>query len=254
MQYSKQPIFVNNSDIEITSDSNIIFYDQYLKENESEIVQDFEKQIHTLKLQLSANVESHKNLSTTVEVLKKESKEKQDKYIEEIIDLEKKKKAFENIVFKQERSYALSWRPYKGGSSKLNLPNHRYKRRCCSLVLAKSDSLPHAHAQAFKFRLLERDKLGTASIWALYNKTSSCGYSYSDKLRRLPPPRQVEFRIELVPRAAPVMRAPYHLAPSELKELSDQLKELLEKEEGQIIPFQRILKYRSAVWLSPTPN
>ncbi|GJY32385.1 hypothetical protein Tco_0415880 [Tanacetum coccineum] len=43
----------------------------------------------------------HKNLSTTVEVLKKESKEKQDKYIEEIIDLEKKKKAFENIVFKQ---------------------------------------------------------------------------------------------------------------------------------------------------------
>ncbi|GJS92548.1 putative reverse transcriptase domain-containing protein [Tanacetum coccineum] len=46
---------------------------------------------------------------------------------------------------------------------------------------------------------------------------------------RLPPPRQVEFRIELVPGAAPVVRAPYRLAPSELKELSDQLKELLEK-------------------------
>ncbi|GJU76190.1 putative reverse transcriptase domain-containing protein [Tanacetum coccineum] len=45
----------------------------------------------------------------------------------------------------------------------------------------------------------------------------------------LPPPRQVEFRIELVPGAAPVARAPYRLAPSELKELSDQLKELLEK-------------------------
>ncbi|GKC35371.1 hypothetical protein Tco_1047755, partial [Tanacetum coccineum] len=25
-----------------------------------------------------------------------------------------------------------------------------YKRRCYSLILAKSDSLPHAHAQAFK--------------------------------------------------------------------------------------------------------
>ncbi|GJT65847.1 hypothetical protein Tco_1017327 [Tanacetum coccineum] len=47
--------------------------------------------------------------------------------------------------------------------------------------------------------------------------------------RRLPPPRQVEFRIELVPGAAPVARAPYRLAPSELKELLDQLKELLEK-------------------------
>ncbi|GJY29088.1 putative reverse transcriptase domain-containing protein [Tanacetum coccineum] len=41
--------------------------------------------------------------------------------------------------------------------------------------------------------------------------------------------RKFEFRIELVPGAAPVARAPYRLAPSELKELSDQLKELLEK-------------------------
>ncbi|GJR20527.1 putative reverse transcriptase domain-containing protein [Tanacetum coccineum] len=52
---------------------------------------------------------------------------------------------------------------------------------------------------------------------------------FPDDLPRLPPPRQVEFRIKLVPEAAPVVRAPYHLAPSELKELSDQLKELLEK-------------------------
>ncbi|GKA61578.1 putative reverse transcriptase domain-containing protein [Tanacetum coccineum] len=52
---------------------------------------------------------------------------------------------------------------------------------------------------------------------------------FPDDFPGLPPPRQVEFRIELVPGAAPVARAPYRLAPSELKELSDQLKELLEK-------------------------
>ncbi|GJV28439.1 putative reverse transcriptase domain-containing protein [Tanacetum coccineum] len=52
---------------------------------------------------------------------------------------------------------------------------------------------------------------------------------FPDDLPGLPPSRQVEFRIELVPGAAPVARAPYRLAPSELKELSDQLKELLEK-------------------------
>ncbi|GKF01787.1 putative reverse transcriptase domain-containing protein, partial [Tanacetum coccineum] len=46
---------------------------------------------------------------------------------------------------------------------------------------------------------------------------------FPDDLSGLPPPRQVEFRIELVPRAAPVARAPYHLAPSEMKELSEQL-------------------------------
>nr|GFC83529.1 reverse transcriptase domain-containing protein [Tanacetum cinerariifolium] len=36
----------------------------------------------------------------------------------------------------------------------------------------------------------------------------------------LPPPRQVEFCIDLIPGATPVARAPYRLAPSELKELS----------------------------------
>nr|GFB69890.1 putative reverse transcriptase domain-containing protein [Tanacetum cinerariifolium] len=45
----------------------------------------------------------------------------------------------------------------------------------------------------------------------------------------LPPPRQVEFRIDIVPRAAPVARAPYRLASSEMKELSIQLQELLKK-------------------------
>ncbi|GJT36238.1 putative reverse transcriptase domain-containing protein [Tanacetum coccineum] len=45
----------------------------------------------------------------------------------------------------------------------------------------------------------------------------------------LPPTRQVEFHIELIPRAAPVARAPYHLAPAEMKELAEQLKELSDK-------------------------
>ncbi|GJU51050.1 putative reverse transcriptase domain-containing protein [Tanacetum coccineum] len=45
----------------------------------------------------------------------------------------------------------------------------------------------------------------------------------------LPPPRQVDFRIDLVPRAAPVARAPYHLTQSEMKELTVLLQELLEK-------------------------
>ncbi|GKA10067.1 hypothetical protein Tco_0689500 [Tanacetum coccineum] len=35
-------------------------------------------------------------------------------------------------------SYALSWKPCQGDS--LNLPDHRIRRRCCSLIPAKSDS------------------------------------------------------------------------------------------------------------------
>ncbi|GJR77501.1 putative reverse transcriptase domain-containing protein [Tanacetum coccineum] len=45
----------------------------------------------------------------------------------------------------------------------------------------------------------------------------------------LPPTRQVEFHIELIPGAAPVARAPYRLAPAEMKELAEQLKELSDK-------------------------
>nr|GFA16063.1 putative reverse transcriptase domain, aspartic peptidase domain protein [Tanacetum cinerariifolium] len=39
--------------------------------------------------------------------------------------------------------------------------------------------------------------------------------------------REVEFNIELIPRAEPISKAPYHMAPVELKELKDQLQELL---------------------------
>ncbi|GKC48343.1 putative reverse transcriptase domain-containing protein [Tanacetum coccineum] len=52
---------------------------------------------------------------------------------------------------------------------------------------------------------------------------------FPDELPGLPPPRQVEFRINLMPGAAPVARAPYHLAPSKMRKLSVQLQELLEK-------------------------
>ncbi|GKD25889.1 integrase, catalytic region, zinc finger, CCHC-type containing protein [Tanacetum coccineum] len=170
MQYSEQPVIDDDLNIKITSDNNVISYDQYLKESKYEVFQsiaspdqqnemiifvikemssqvakcnavnqenktvnesltaelerckeqinffeerqifdltdrekyidgqmrgvivdrnekfaDFQNQIQTLKLQLSANFESQKTLSTTVDVLKKENKEKQEKYIEEII-------------------------------------------------------------------------------------------------------------------------------------------------------------------------
>nr|GEW51267.1 retrotransposable element Tf2 [Tanacetum cinerariifolium] len=45
----------------------------------------------------------------------------------------------------------------------------------------------------------------------------------------LPPTRKVVFQIDLIPGAAPVARAPYRLAPPEMKELSEQLKELSNK-------------------------
>ncbi|GJY04366.1 putative reverse transcriptase domain-containing protein [Tanacetum coccineum] len=50
-----------------------------------------------------------------------------------------------------------------------------------------------------------------------------------EDLHGLPPARQVEFQIDLVPGAAPVARAPYRLAPAEMQELSTQLQELSDR-------------------------
>ncbi|GJT34007.1 putative reverse transcriptase domain-containing protein [Tanacetum coccineum] len=52
---------------------------------------------------------------------------------------------------------------------------------------------------------------------------------FPEDLPGLPPARPMEFQIDLIPGAAPVARAPYRLAPSEIKELPEQLQELSDK-------------------------
>nr|GEX39588.1 putative reverse transcriptase domain-containing protein [Tanacetum cinerariifolium] len=52
---------------------------------------------------------------------------------------------------------------------------------------------------------------------------------FPKELPGLSPPRQVEFRIDLIPGDAPMARAPYRLAPSKMKELFKQLQKLSEK-------------------------
>ncbi|GJT00466.1 putative reverse transcriptase domain-containing protein [Tanacetum coccineum] len=62
---------------------------------------------------------------------------------------------------------------------------------------------------------------------------------FPEDLPGLLPARQVEFQINLVPSAAPVARALYRLAPTEMQELSTQLKELSDK---------GFIRYRSRVY------
>nr|GEU58183.1 putative reverse transcriptase domain-containing protein [Tanacetum cinerariifolium] len=61
---------------------------------------------------------------------------------------------------------------------------------------------------------------------------------FPEDLPGLPPARPVEFQIDLILGAAPVARAPYRLAPSEMKELSEQLQELSDK--GFIRPTTKL--------------
>ncbi|XP_073035231.1 uncharacterized protein [Primulina eburnea] len=57
---------------------------------------------------------------------------------------------------------------------------------------------------------------------------------FLDEIPGFPPQREIDFSIELVSGTNPISRAPYRLAPAELKELKEQLQDLLEK--GYIRP------------------
>ena len=52
---------------------------------------------------------------------------------------------------------------------------------------------------------------------------------FPDEIPRLPPKREIDFTIELVPRVAPMSKTPYMMSTLEMLELKMQLQELLEK-------------------------
>jgi hypothetical protein len=65
----------------------------------------------------------------------------------------------------------------------------------------------------------------------LENVPVVCDYSdvFSKVYSGLPPDREIEFTIDLVSGTQPIHKVPYRMAPMELKELKEQLQELLDK-------------------------
>ncbi|GKC96979.1 putative reverse transcriptase domain-containing protein, partial [Tanacetum coccineum] len=66
---------------------------------------------------------------------------------------------------------------------------------------------------------------------------------FPEDLPGLSPAQQVEFQIDLVPGVAPVVRAPYRLAPAEMPELSTQLQELSDRGFIRPIPHPGELRF-----------
>ena len=52
---------------------------------------------------------------------------------------------------------------------------------------------------------------------------------FPEELLGLPPEREVDMSIEVLPRTTLISKAPYHMAPTELKELKTRLHELLDR-------------------------
>ncbi|GJW15777.1 putative reverse transcriptase domain-containing protein [Tanacetum coccineum] len=108
----------------------------------------------------------------------------------------------------------------KGKKSKLSIisctKTQKYIKKGCLIFLAqvtKKETKDKSEEKRLEDVLTVRDFLEV----------------FREDLPGLPTTRQVEFQIVLVPGAAPVARAPYRLAPSELQELSTQLQELFDK-------------------------
>ncbi|GJS56691.1 putative reverse transcriptase domain-containing protein [Tanacetum coccineum] len=106
------------------------------------------------------------------------------------------------------------------GESKLNIISctrtQKYIQKGCQVYLAQVTSKKAEDK-------LEEKRLKDVLIVREFPKV------FPEDFPGLPPVRQVEFQIDLVPGAAPVVRAPYRLAPAEMQELSTQLQELSNK-------------------------
>ena len=53
---------------------------------------------------------------------------------------------------------------------------------------------------------------------------------FPEELPGMPPDREIEFLIELLPGTAPISKRPYRMPPNDLEEIKQQIKELLEKD------------------------
>ncbi|GKC49892.1 hypothetical protein Tco_1072637 [Tanacetum coccineum] len=115
----------------------------------------------------------------------------------------------------------IGMRDGKGEKSKLSIisctKTHKYIKRGCPIFLAQVTKKEIENES-------EEKRLEDVLTVLDFPKV------FPEDFPGLPPTRQVEFQIDLVSGAAPVPRAPYRLAPSELQELSTQLQELFDKE------------------------
>ncbi|KAL0549271.1 hypothetical protein IC582_013752 [Cucumis melo] len=100
------------------------------------------------------------------------------------------------------------------------------------ISVLKAEKLPRKGCTAFLAHIVvvQREKLKPEDVPVVKEFLDV----FPDDLSGLPPDREIEFTIELLPGTTSISQAPYRMAPSELKELKMQLQELVDK--GYIRP------------------
>ncbi|KAI3680701.1 hypothetical protein L6452_35475 [Arctium lappa] len=113
------------------------------------------------------------------------------------------------------------------GKEEIVVFGDRRNRNSCLISMIKAKKCLIKGCVGFLAYVLDakKEKKGLESVPVV----SEFPEVFPEDLTTLPPDRQVEFRIDLVPGAVPIARAPYRLAPAEMKEMMTQLQELLDK-------------------------
>ncbi|KAA3467200.1 DNA/RNA polymerases superfamily protein [Gossypium australe] len=137
----------------------------------------------------------------------------------------------------------------------INCQRKRVDLRCCDgeIILIRFNKIDGIWSMisAVKAQKLVRKDCYTFLVYILDSKVPEkkvdqvptlCKFSdiFPEELLRLPPEREVEFPIDLIPETAPISIPPYRMAPTELKELKAQLQELLNR--GFIRPMLFVKK------------
>nr|GEV32609.1 hypothetical protein [Tanacetum cinerariifolium] len=120
-----QPNYVVDSHADYTSDSNMILYDQYVKDNAVPVVQSnassvpndaymmilndmhaqpAQHELHYVKMKLTSTINNNKSIVEEATSLKKTFKQKENKYLEEFLDMKALKEKVEDKLYKQDQS------------------------------------------------------------------------------------------------------------------------------------------------------
>ncbi|GKD55725.1 hypothetical protein Tco_1289112 [Tanacetum coccineum] len=121
------------------------------------------------------------------------------------------------------------------GTKKADLPKPKVLRAFSHGLKGKQERDERRLPKLFLYTPLDVE-IANGELISIREKFEECNIEIDDKsfpMTLLPMGIKgfdvVEFRVDLVPEAAPIARAPYHLAPTEMKEMMSQLKDLLYK-------------------------
>ncbi|GJS96308.1 hypothetical protein Tco_0803276 [Tanacetum coccineum] len=125
-----------------------------------------------------------------------------------------------HVPFGNETLIILSDESNNGNKSRLNIisctKTHKYLLKGCHVFLAHNTKRKDEYKS-------EDKRLEDVPVVQDFPKV------YPEDLSGIPPTLKVEFQIDLIPGVVIVALVPYRLAPSEMKELSDQLQEIFDK-------------------------